>query len=164
MIKYQLYSEYNNVEIYGADPLDAVNRQKSFPRPRHQEGEKLYGEKLVANLVPTPDLVIKSALEIEDTSNSRRGSDEYIRVIAECENGKIVGIDMKEIKIGRPSVGEVMLNGIMVPANLKNEIEKKAAERGISVPEARREAYRLFVGGEPHSAYEVAMRAKENGK
>lgn len=145
MLKYQLYSEYNNIEIYGADPLDAVNRQKSFPRPRHQDGEKLYGEKLIANLVPTPDLVIKAALEIEDTSNSRRGSDEYIRVIAECVDGKIVGLDMKEVKMGRPSVGDIVLNSLTVPEELRTALEKKAATLGISVPDARREAYRKFI-------------------
>lgn len=145
MIKYRLYSEFCDKIIYGTDPIDAVTRQKSFPRPRHQDGEKMYGNKTIANLVPTPDLQVKQALEIEDTAGSRRGSDEYIRVLAECEDGKIMAIDMKEIKTGRPFVGAVMLTSITVSDDLKTALEKKAVEMGISVPDARREAYRLFV-------------------
>jgi hypothetical protein len=145
LIKYQLYSEYNNMVIYGTDPLDAVNRQKTFRRPKHQDGEKAYGIKMIANLVDTPDLVIKQAIEVEDTSDSRRGSDVYIRVVAETVDGKIVGIDMAEVKMGRPTVGDEMLTGITVPTDLKKAIEKKAKELGISEPDVRRAAYEAFV-------------------
>lgn len=83
-------------------------------------------------------------IEIEDTSEHLRGDKEFVRVIAECENGRIVGIDMREIKMGRPSVGSEMLPAITVPEELRVALEKKAVELGISVPDARREAYRLF--------------------
>ena len=98
--KYDLFDEYNKISIYGTDPVDAVNRQKSFPRPRHQEGEKL------GNFVATPDLVIDRALEIEDTSNSTRGSNRYIRVIAETADKKIIGIDMMLVRYGRAPIDE----------------------------------------------------------
>lgn len=145
MKKYQLYNEFNGIEIYGEDPIDAVNRRKSFPRPKHQEGEKVYGERMIANMVESPALIIKQALEIEDTTGSKRGSDEYITVIAECENGQIVAIDMKEIKMGRPSVGTSMLTAITVSDNTKAALEKKAKEVGVSVPDVRRAAYEAYL-------------------
>jgi hypothetical protein len=37
-----------------------------------------------------------------------------------------------------------MLTAITVPEELRIALEKKAAELGLSVPDARREAYRLF--------------------
>ena len=145
MNKYQLYSEHCNIEIYGKDPIDAVNRQKSFPCPRHREGEKLYGEKLIANMVETEPLKVKQALEIEDTSNHRRGSDVFYRVVSELENGQIVAIDMKEVKIGRPSVGSEMLPALALPASLKAAMEVKAKEAGVSMPDFRRVAYSLIL-------------------
>jgi len=46
--------------------------------------------------------------------------------------------------IGRPSVGSAMLDKITVPAELKSALEAAADRLGVSVPEARREAYRKF--------------------
>ena len=46
--------------------------------------------------------------------------------------------------VGRPSVGTKTLPGLTVPENLRTALEAKAAELGLSVPDARREAYRLF--------------------
>jgi hypothetical protein len=49
--------------------------------------------------------------------------------------------------MGRPPIGKdtVCLDKITVPEELKAAIEAKAAEQGISAPEARREAYRQWV-------------------
>jgi hypothetical protein len=49
-----------------------------------------------------------------------------------------------EARTGRPSVGDAMLDKITVPSELKEALEAKAEELGISVTDARREAYRLF--------------------
>lgn len=48
-------------------------------------------------------------------------------------------------KIGRPSVGDLELPAITVPDSLKAALGKKASALGLSVPDARREAYRKFV-------------------
>jgi hypothetical protein len=45
---------------------------------------------------------------------------------------------------GRPSVGDAMLDKITVPSELKEALEAKAGELGISVADARREAYRKY--------------------
>jgi hypothetical protein len=50
-------------------------------------------------------------------------------------------------KIGRPSVGSVMLTSITVSENLKLAIEAKADELNMSIADARREAYRKFTEG-----------------
>ena len=47
-------------------------------------------------------------------------------------------------KTGRPIIGDAMLDKITVTSELKAELEAKAASLGISVPDARREAYRKF--------------------
>lgn len=47
--------------------------------------------------------------------------------------------------MGRPQVGDVMLPAITVPEKLKEAIEKKAEEIGLSTPDARREAYKNFI-------------------
>lgn len=145
MLKYQLFSEFCNREIYGENPIDAVNRQKTFPRPPHQEGEKEYGIRMIANMVPSDDLVIDHAIEIEEHPDSRRGGKEYITVLAETPDKKIIGIDMVEIKVGRPPVGSETLLQLTVPADLKSALEAKAAALGLSLPDARREAYRQFI-------------------
>jgi phage terminase small subunit len=46
--------------------------------------------------------------------------------------------------MGRPSIGSEMFPAITVPEGLREALEKKSAELGLSVPDARREAYRLF--------------------
>jgi hypothetical protein len=57
---------------------------------------------------------------------------------------KIHKTEQDEVTMGRPSVGSEMLPAITVPEELRTALEAKAAELGISVPDARREAYRLF--------------------
>ena len=47
-------------------------------------------------------------------------------------------------RIGRPSVGDTTMDQITLPSELKSALEAKAAELGISVADARREAYRKF--------------------
>ena len=47
-----------------------------------------------------------------------------------------------ENKIGRPSVGDAMLDKITVPRELKEALEAVAVKLGITVAEARRQAYR----------------------
>jgi hypothetical protein len=47
-------------------------------------------------------------------------------------------------QIGRPSIGTAQLPGITLPDALKNALEKKAAALGLSVPDARRQAYLIF--------------------
>jgi hypothetical protein len=41
----------------------------------------------------------------------------------------------------------VLIPGVTVTPELKNALEKRAAADGITLPDARREAYRLYVGG-----------------
>jgi len=57
---------------------------------------------------------------------------------------KIHKTEQDEITMGRPIVGSEMLPGLTVPEDLRTALEAKAAELGLSVPDARREAYRLF--------------------
>jgi len=57
---------------------------------------------------------------------------------------KIHKAEQDEVQMGRPSVGEEMLTALTVPTKLREALESKAAELGLSVPDARREAYRLF--------------------
>jgi hypothetical protein len=48
---------------------------------------------------------------------------------------------------GRPSVGTETLPSITVPRDLRAALEARAEALGLPVPDARREAYRLFAGG-----------------
>jgi hypothetical protein len=150
MNKYQLFSEHNNLEIYGDDPADAIMRQKTISCARHQEGERVYGDRMIANLVHTPALEIARVVEIEPTDGSdggaivRRGSTPITRMICETVDKKIVAIDLAEVKMGRPSVGGVLIPQITVSEGVKNGLEARAAELGISVPDARRQAYQQF--------------------
>jgi len=57
---------------------------------------------------------------------------------------KIHKTEQDEITMGRPTVGSEMLPALTVPEELRTALEAKAVELGISVPDARREAYRLF--------------------
>ena len=57
---------------------------------------------------------------------------------------KIHKAEQDEVTMGRPSVGSEMLPALTVPEELREALGAKAAELGISVPDARREAYRLF--------------------
>lgn len=52
--------------------------------------------------------------------------------------------EQDEVTMGRPSVGSEMFPALTVPEELRTAMEAKAAELGISVPDARREAYRKF--------------------
>ena len=96
--KYRLFGEYCDVEIYGTGPAEALSRIKKLPRPQHKEGEKLYGDKTIANLVDTPPLEITEVLGIEDTSSSWRGSTPYIGVLADTPEG-IIKIDLAEVNV-----------------------------------------------------------------
>ena len=49
-----------------------------------------------------------------------------------------------ENKIGRPTIGNAMLDKITVPSELKEALEARAGKLCISVTDARREAYRKF--------------------
>ena len=49
-----------------------------------------------------------------------------------------------EARAGRPAIGNAMLDKITVASELKEALEAKSDELGISVADARREAYRLF--------------------
>jgi hypothetical protein len=57
---------------------------------------------------------------------------------------KIHKAEQDEVTMGRPTVGSEKLPALTVPEELRAAMEAKAAELGISVPDARREAYRLF--------------------
>lgn len=47
-------------------------------------------------------------------------------------------------RIGRPPVGDTVLDKLTVPSGLKSALEAKADELELSIPEVRREAYRKF--------------------
>jgi hypothetical protein len=64
---------------------------------------------------------------------------------------KIHKTEQDEVTYGRPSVGPEMLPALKVPEELRAALKAKAAELGISVPDARREAYRLFTMSERES-------------
>ena len=57
------------------------------------------------------------------------------------------GIAFAEIsgQIGRPRVGDECLEKITVPTELREAMEKRSEELGISMPDARRRAYEGFV-------------------
>lgn len=144
MRKFQLFSEYCDRAIWGEDPIDAVTRAKSLPRPKRQQGEKPYGNRMIANLVETPDLEISRVIELIESPGYNRGDKKVVQVLVESPDKKITAIDMMEIKIGRPRIGDVDLPQLTVPQTLIDALTKKAGELGISVPDARREAYRQF--------------------
>lgn len=87
MKKFTLYDEYANVDIYGADFAEAVHRHKEFRRaPKIIDGRP----------VPVPPLVVKRTVGYEDTTNTTRGNDRFIRVVVETADGKFVAIDGRQ--------------------------------------------------------------------
>ena len=58
---------------------------------------------------------------------------------------KIHKAEQDEVTMGRPTVGSEMLPGLTVPEDLRTALEARATELGLSVPDALREAYRLFI-------------------
>jgi hypothetical protein len=96
MKKFRLFSEFNDVAIYGEDAKDAVLRHKTFKRPKHQDGEKAYGNRMIANLVDSKPLEVAKFIGIEDTSNVSRGDKKFIGVLVEDTEGRIERIDMVE--------------------------------------------------------------------
>lgn len=48
-------------------------------------------------------------------------------------------------KMGRPSVGAATLPSITVPEELRDRLQVRAVECGLSMPDARREAYYQFI-------------------
>jgi hypothetical protein len=48
-------------------------------------------------------------------------------------------------KTGRPSIGKICLDKITVSEEIKTGLEKRAEYEGISVPEARRQAYKQYL-------------------
>lgn len=89
MKKYTLYDEFMRADIYGADFAEAVYRQKEFRRPT----EVIGGER-----VPQPPVIVKRTIGYEDTSDTTRGNERFIRVIVETVDGKIRSIDGRETK------------------------------------------------------------------
>jgi hypothetical protein len=75
-----------------------------------------------------------SAANSRDESRKQRG------------RGYKYGLAFGEVssRIGRPPVGDTVLDKLTVPGDLKSALEAKAEELGLSLPDARREAYRLF--------------------
>lgn len=65
---------------------------------------------------------------------------------AQRGQGYADGLQFVEVasQVGRPPVGDTVLDKLTVPSELKSALEAKAAELGISVPGVRREAYRKF--------------------
>jgi hypothetical protein len=57
---------------------------------------------------------------------------------------KIHKAEQDEVQMGRPPIGSEMLPSLTVPEELRIELEKRAEKLGISMPDARREAYRKF--------------------
>jgi hypothetical protein len=50
-------------------------------------------------------------------------------------------------KLGRPSVGDVCMDKITVPADVVTAFEKRADSEGLPYPEAHRKALRLYAYG-----------------
>ena len=51
-------------------------------------------------------------------------------------------------RIGRPPVGDALLPHITVPVELLHKLTAQAATLGLSMPNARREAYTKWVGAD----------------
>jgi len=90
-----------------------------------------HGEKFGTNDEHTKWL---SAANSRDESRKQRG------------RGYKDGLAFGEVssRIGRPAVGDTVLDKLTVPGELKSALEAKAVELGLSLPNARREAYRKF--------------------
>jgi hypothetical protein len=75
-----------------------------------------------------------SAANSRDESRKQRG------------RGYKDGLTFKKVsgRIGRPPVGDTMLDKLTVPSALKSALKAKAEELGLSMPDVRREAYRKF--------------------
>lgn len=50
----------------------------------------------------------------------------------------------KASRIGRPKIGDVVLDKITVPSELETALESKASTLGLTMPDTRREAYKQF--------------------
>lgn len=87
MKRYQLFSEHNDIHIWGTDLADAVRRRKNIPRK---------GSVQNGTWVAAEPLVVKSVLGTRDTAGSTRGSWKYECAIVEDENGVIHEVDGRE--------------------------------------------------------------------
>jgi hypothetical protein len=97
MRKYTLYSEHCSIDLYGDNPADAIMRERIIPRPKHQDGERMYG------VVDTPPIEVVRVIGIEDTSRLTRGDAHPIRVICECVDKKILAIEMQDTGVTIPA-------------------------------------------------------------
>lgn len=101
MKKYRLFSEFCDVEIYGENFIDALKSAGKLPRPKKQDGEKLYGEKIVANLVIQPALIIKSIIGIIDNGGNScsRGDYPVQSCLVVTDDGQKIAIDGYETDV-----------------------------------------------------------------
>jgi len=87
------------------------------------------------------------ACQAESATPTIEGITKIMHKAGECKASFRLINALNEIKprtMGRPTVGAAMLPALTVPEELRAALEAKAARLGISVPDARREAYRLF--------------------
>lgn len=99
MKKFKLFAEYRNLELYGDTAQEALSSIALLPRadkyiPPELSG-KMYGYKQICGYEPQDDILISKIMGIEDTSTTRRGDKEIIRLIAETSEG-IIAIDVME--------------------------------------------------------------------
>jgi hypothetical protein len=50
-----------------------------------------------------------------------------------------------ETTAGRPQIGTAQLTALIVPEELRGALEEAAEARGLSLPDARREAYKMWI-------------------
>jgi hypothetical protein len=84
MIRYKLFSEFRNIELFGDSFTDAITRHPRLQRTDHiRAGGKIDGERIeVARVIGEVD-----------TTNQRRGSQPFVAVCAELMDGRIEQID-----------------------------------------------------------------------
>ena len=96
MKKFKLYSEWRGVEIYGDNLGDAIIRHQNFQKPdRFAEVTGIKGSKVTHGNGAW--IKVKRMIGIENTMNSTRGNDKFIRVIFELDDRSVVSFDAVEI-------------------------------------------------------------------
>lgn len=87
MKKFTLFSEFCEISLYGRDLADAVARTKELRKPP---------QVIAGNIIESEPIFIDRIIGYEDVSNSTRGNNNFIRLIAETNDLKIVAIDAME--------------------------------------------------------------------
>ena len=92
MKKYQLFSEHNNITVYGEDINDAINRAN--PLPQSDEHLRDDNGNWMPKYKPRPPLQIKKILgELPERAGTRGGNKNHKSLLVELEDGKYYELD-----------------------------------------------------------------------